>query len=53
MTPLVTQISWMNHLLIMLGCKTDDEREFYILLCIKENYSKRQLEMILKHWIDR
>lgn len=43
-TPLVTQISWMNHLLIMSGCKTDEEREFYIRLCIKENYSKRQLE---------
>ena len=43
-TPLVTQISWTNHLLIMSGCKTDEEREFYIRLCIKENYSKRQLE---------
>ena len=43
-TPLVTQISWTNHLLIMSGCKTDEEREFYICLCIKENYSKRQLE---------
>ena len=43
-TPVVTQISWTNHLLIMSGCKTDEEREFYIRLCIKENYSKRQLE---------
>lgn len=43
-TPLVTQISWTNHLLIMSDCKTDEEREFYIRLCIKENYSKRQLE---------
>lgn len=42
--PLVSQISWTNHLLIMSGCKTDEEREFYIRLCIKENYSKRQLE---------
>ena len=23
-TPLVTQISWTNHLLIMSGCKTDE-----------------------------
>ena len=44
MTPVVTQISWTNHLLIMSSCKTDEEREFYIRLCIKENYSKRQLE---------
>lgn len=43
-TPLVTQISWTNHLLIMSGCKSDEEREFYMRLCIKENYSKRQLE---------
>lgn len=26
-TPLVTQISWTNHLLIMSGCKTDEERQ--------------------------
>ena len=44
MTPLVTQISCTNHLLITSGCKTDEKREFYIRLCIKENYSKRQLE---------
>ena len=43
-TPLVTQITWTNHLLIMSGCKSGKEREFYIRLCIKENYSKRQLE---------
>ena len=43
-SPLVTQISWTNHLLILSGCKSDEEREFYLRLCIKENYSKRQLE---------
>ena len=43
-SPLVTQISWTNHLLIMSGCKSDEEREFYIKLCIKESYSKRELE---------
>ena len=43
-TPLVTQLSWTNHLLIMSRCKTDEEREFYIKLCIKEGYSKRELE---------
>ncbi|MDD3368527.1 MAG: PDDEXK nuclease domain-containing protein [Lachnospiraceae bacterium] len=43
-TPLVTQISWTNHLLIMSGCKTGEERQIYISLCIRENYSKRQLE---------
>lgn len=43
-SPVVAQISWTNHLLIMSGCKSMEEREFYIRLCIKENYSKRQLQ---------
>lgn len=43
-TPLVTQISWTNHLLIMSGSKTMEERHFYMELCAKEHYSKRELE---------
>ena len=43
-SPLVTQISWSNHLLILSGAKTIEEKEFYIKLCIKEKYSKRELE---------
>lgn len=43
-SPLLTKLSWSNHLLIMSGCKSDVEREFYMRLCIKENYSKRELE---------
>lgn len=43
-TPLVTQISWTNHLLIMSGSKTAEERHFYMTLCAKEHYSKRELE---------
>ena len=42
-SPLVTQISWTNHLLILSGTKTIEEKEFYIQLCIKEKYSKREL----------
>ncbi len=45
-SPLVTQLSWTNHLLIMSGCKSDEEREFYIRLAIKERYTKRQVRMI-------
>ncbi len=41
---LLTQLSWTNHLLIMSGCKSDEEREFYIHLAVKERYSSRQLE---------
>ena len=43
-TPLVTQISWTNHLLIMSKSKTKEERDFYIALTAKEHYSKRELE---------
>ena len=43
-SPLVTQLSWTNHLLIMSGSKSEEEREFYMRLAIKERYSKRQLE---------
>lgn len=41
---LLTQISWSNHLLILSGSKTAEERHFYINLCIKEHYSYRELE---------
>lgn len=43
-TPLVTQISWTNHLIILSGSKSAEERHFYLQLCIKEHYSKRELE---------
>ena len=43
-SPLVTQISWTNHLLIMSGSKSREERHFYMALCVKERYSKRDLE---------
>ena len=43
-SPLVTQISWTNHLLIMSGSKSAEERHFYMDLCVKEHYSKRELE---------
>jgi len=43
-TPLVTQISWTNHLLIMSSSKSAEERHFYMELCAKNHYSKRELE---------
>ena len=43
-SPLVTQISWTNHLQIMSSAKSMDERHFYLQLCAKEHYSKRELE---------
>ena len=43
-TPLVTQINWTNHLQIMSSAKSIEERHFYLQLCAKEHYSKRELE---------
>lgn len=43
-SPLVTQLTWTNHLKIMSATKNQEERRFYIELAIKEKYSKRELE---------
>jgi len=42
--PLVRQISWSNNVLILGATKTMEEKEFYIKMCIKNNYSKRELD---------
>ena len=42
-TTLLSQISWSNHLAILSKAKTEEERHFYISLCVKENYSSREL----------
>jgi predicted nuclease of restriction endonuclease-like (RecB) superfamily len=44
LTPLVTQISWTNNLIIMSGKKSDEEKAFYLRETIQNNYSKRELE---------
>ena len=44
LSPLVREISWTNNLIIMMAAKTDEEREFYLFLSSKNNYSKRELE---------
>ncbi|MDP1727212.1 MAG: PDDEXK nuclease domain-containing protein [Bacteroidota bacterium] len=41
---ILTQISWSHHLIIISKAKLAEEREFYIRLCIKERYGKRELE---------
>jgi predicted nuclease of restriction endonuclease-like (RecB) superfamily len=40
----LAKISWSHHLVILSRTKTPEEREFYIRLCIKEGYSKRELD---------
>lgn len=41
---LLTKLSWTHHRTIFSRCKTEEEREFYLRLCIQENYSVRELE---------
>lgn len=42
--PLVRQLSWTNNILILGSTKTIEEKEFYIKMSIKNNYSKRELD---------
>jgi hypothetical protein len=43
LSALLREISWTNNVLIMT-CKTDGEREFYLTLAVKNHYSSRELE---------
>jgi len=44
LSPLVRELSWTNNLLIMMAAKSDEEREFYLVISAKNKYSKRELE---------
>jgi predicted nuclease of restriction endonuclease-like (RecB) superfamily len=41
---ILTKISWTHHLVIISRTKTNEEREFYLRLCIQEKVSVRDLE---------
>ena len=43
LSTLSREISWSNNVLIMMAAKTDEEREFYLVLAGKYNYSAREL----------
>ena len=40
---LLTQISWSNNVMIISSTRLMEEKEFYIKMCIKNNYSTREL----------
>jgi len=44
LSAMLREISWTHNLTIFSRCKTVEEKEFYLRLCIKENYSYRELE---------
>jgi predicted nuclease of restriction endonuclease-like (RecB) superfamily len=48
LSSLLRELSWTNNLLILSHSKQPEEREFYILLSIKEKLSSRELERQLK-----
>ena len=44
LSPLVRELPWTHNTLIFSRCKTAEEREYYLKLCIKEHYSTRELD---------
>ena len=41
---ILTKINWTHHLTLLSRTKSDEEREFYLRLCIKEHYSVKELD---------
>lgn len=46
--PLVAQLPWTLHLILMGQCKRPEDREFYLRLAIRERWGKRELERQLR-----
>lgn len=41
---ILAKISWSHHLVLLSRTKSDEEREFYLRLCLKEKTSVRELD---------
>src|SRR3989338_7144213 len=41
---LLFRVSWTNHVLILDKTASDEEKQFYLKMCIKERWSKREIE---------
>jgi predicted nuclease of restriction endonuclease-like (RecB) superfamily len=46
--PLLRQLKWTHHLMILGRCKRAEEREFYIRLSIREGWKSRDLDRQIK-----
>jgi len=44
LAPLGRELSWTHNLLILSRCKLDEEREFYLRMCQREKWTKRDLQ---------
>lgn len=47
-SPLVRQLPWTHHMIILNQSKRPEEREFYVRLAVREQWSKRELERQIK-----
>jgi predicted nuclease of restriction endonuclease-like (RecB) superfamily len=45
---LLRQLPWTHHLIILGQCKRPEEREFYLRMAVREQWSSRELERQLK-----
>jgi predicted nuclease of restriction endonuclease-like (RecB) superfamily len=48
LSPVVREIAWSNHLLIMGQCRSPQERHFYLTMTRQERWTKRELERQIK-----
>lgn len=48
LAPLVRELSWTNHLILMAQCKSVEEHVFYGVSALKGNWSKRDLQQQIK-----
>jgi predicted nuclease of restriction endonuclease-like (RecB) superfamily len=46
---LLRELSWSKHLLLLSGCKTEEEKEFYLLSATRGRWSHRELERQIKN----
>ena len=44
LSPVVREIDWSKHLILMASCKSLEERQFYLSACRRAGWSKRELE---------
>lgn len=42
--PLVRQLQWSHHMVIMGQCKRPEQREFYLQMAVRERWKRRELE---------
>ena len=43
LAPLVRELPWTHNLIIISRSKRDEEREFYLRVCVREKWGKREL----------